>query len=120
MMTWTPAGDDDDDEKWIAELQIEDNEEEASNVHEDGDLDNHKYEFCLVGYFLIASVINFQAMRNTMANIWHPLRGVVISDLGEKRFLFRFYHELDIRRVENGAPWTFNSHLFVFHRLWKN
>ncbi|MBA0791095.1 hypothetical protein Gohar_015694 [Gossypium harknessii] len=62
-------------ESGIAYLRLEDNEEEAWN-----------------------------AMRNTMANIWHPLGGVEISDLGEKRFLFRFYHELDIGRVEKGAP----------------
>ncbi|MBA0732895.1 hypothetical protein Gogos_016957, partial [Gossypium gossypioides] len=59
-------------------------------------------------------------MRNTMANIWHPLGGVEISDLGEKRFLFRFYHELDIDKVEKGAPWTLNSHLLIFHRLREN
>ncbi|MBA0635815.1 hypothetical protein Godav_025038, partial [Gossypium davidsonii] len=102
----TPADDDEDDEKRIASclLMGYNNEEEASSVHEDGDLDNHKYEFYLVGYFLTESVINFQAIRNIMANIWHPLRGFVISNLREKRFLFRFYHELDIGRVENGAP----------------
>ncbi|MBA0605422.1 hypothetical protein Godav_018004, partial [Gossypium davidsonii] len=55
-------------------------------------------------------------MRNTMANIWHPLGGVEISYLGEKHFLFRFYHELDIGKVEKEAPWTLNSHLLIFHR----
>ncbi|KAK5813188.1 hypothetical protein PVK06_028636 [Gossypium arboreum] len=55
-----------------------------------------------------------------MANIWHPLGGVMISNLREKQFIFNFYHELDIGRVENGAPWTFNTHLLVFHCLKKN
>ncbi|MFQ6657652.1 hypothetical protein Gotur_027237, partial [Gossypium turneri] len=102
------------------DLQIEDNEKEAWSIHEDGDHVSQKYEFCLVGYFLTASVINFQAMRNTMANIWHFLGGVMISNLGEKWFLFKFYHELDIGRVENGAHWTFNTHIIVFHYLKKN
>ncbi|MBA0576921.1 hypothetical protein Golob_024064 [Gossypium lobatum] len=39
-------------------------------------------------------------MRNTMANIWNPLKGVQISDLGEKRFLFKFFNELDINQVQ--------------------
>ncbi|MBA0828322.1 hypothetical protein Goarm_013006, partial [Gossypium armourianum] len=56
-------------------------------------------------------------MRNTMVKLWHPLGGVLVSDLGEKRCLFKFYHELDIDRVINGAPWTFNNHLLVFHRM---
>ncbi|MBA0554578.1 hypothetical protein Golob_013674, partial [Gossypium lobatum] len=88
-------------EKGMEDLEIEDNKEEAWSIHEDGDPVSYKYEFYLVGYFLTASVINFQAMRNTMANIWHLLGGVMISNLGEKWFLFKFYHELDIGRVEN-------------------
>ncbi|MBA0703148.1 hypothetical protein Goari_022666, partial [Gossypium aridum] len=107
-------------EKGMEDLQIEDNKKEAWSIHEDGDPVSHKYEFYLVGYFLTASVINFQAMRNTMANIWHPLEGVMISNLVEKWFLFKFYHELDIGRVENGAHWTFNTHILVFHYLKKN
>ncbi|KAH1098557.1 hypothetical protein J1N35_015478 [Gossypium stocksii] len=52
-----------------------------------------------------------------MANIWHPLEGVQISDLGEKRFLFKFFNEVDIHRVITGAPWTFNNHLLIIHRI---
>lgn len=32
------------------------------------------YEYCLVGSFLIASAIQFQAMRISLANIWHLWR----------------------------------------------
>ncbi|MBA0729546.1 hypothetical protein Golax_022726, partial [Gossypium laxum] len=62
-------------------------------------------------------MVNFQAMKNTLANVWHLIGGVVISDLGEKRFLFKFFHDVDIDKVIKGAPWTFNNHLLVFHRL---
>ncbi|MBA0655884.1 hypothetical protein Goklo_008306 [Gossypium klotzschianum] len=43
-----------------------------------------------------------EAMRNTSANLWNSLGGTQISDLGEKRFLFRFFHLLDIKRVMKG------------------
>ncbi|MBA0755459.1 hypothetical protein Gogos_021130 [Gossypium gossypioides] len=33
-------------------------------------------------------------MRTTLVNLLHPLRGVQITDLGDKRFLFRFFHQL--------------------------
>ncbi|KAH1045669.1 hypothetical protein J1N35_036453 [Gossypium stocksii] len=56
-------------------------------------------------------------MRSGMANLWHPLRGVQISNLGDKRFLFQVFHKMDIDRVLNGDPWTFNNHLLVIHRL---
>ncbi|KAG8482513.1 hypothetical protein CXB51_023963 [Gossypium anomalum] len=38
----------------------------------------------------------------------------------EKRFLFKFYHEVDIERVIKGAPWTFNNHLLIIHMLLEN
>lgn len=75
------------------------------------------HEYFLVGCFLTGSVVHFPMMRNTIPNIWHPLGGVLILDLGEKRFLFKFYHGLDISKGHKWASWTFNNHLLVFHRL---
>ncbi|MBA0729376.1 hypothetical protein Golax_025954, partial [Gossypium laxum] len=40
-----------------------------------------------------------------------------ISNIGENRYLFRFFNKVDIDRVINGAPWAFNNHLLVFHHL---
>ncbi|KAK5818526.1 hypothetical protein PVK06_023467 [Gossypium arboreum] len=107
-------------EQDLAELSLNDGEEKAFSIPEDVGEQNAMYSFCLVGCFLTASVVNFPAMRNTMANIWHPLEGVQISDLGEKRFLFKFFNEIDISRVIIGAPWTSNNHLLVFHRIGEN
>ncbi|MBA0688624.1 hypothetical protein Goari_006397 [Gossypium aridum] len=67
--------------------------------------------------FLIANIIQLQAMRTTVANLWHPCGGITISYLGKKRYLFRFYYEFDIERVMDGDPWTFNNHLLVYHQL---
>ncbi|MBA0636734.1 hypothetical protein Godav_022130 [Gossypium davidsonii] len=47
----------------------------------------------------------------------HPLGGISIMEVGEKRFVFQFYCEIDFDRVVKGAPWTFNNHLLVFHHL---
>ncbi|MBA0798022.1 hypothetical protein Gohar_008659 [Gossypium harknessii] len=68
---------------------------------------------------LMASVVCFNAMRTIMANLWNLIWGICISDLGEKRFLFRFYIEMDIVLVIQGNLWTFINHLLVFHRLEK-
>ncbi|EEF29532.1 hypothetical protein RCOM_1166040 [Ricinus communis] len=68
-------------------------------------------------------MINFQAMRNTMAMLWRPLQGVSINELHndserkEQRYLFRFFHEVDVKRVEDGGPWTFNNYHILLHRL---
>ncbi|MBA0829690.1 hypothetical protein Goarm_014280 [Gossypium armourianum] len=53
------------------------------------------YEHYFVGTFLTSSIVNFQAMKSTLANVWHPIGGVSISDIGNERFLFRFYYEVD-------------------------
>lgn len=52
-----------------------------------------------------------------MANLWHPVRGVQIRDLGEKHFMFQFFYVMDMGRVLKGSPWTFNNHLLILHTL---
>ncbi|MBA0758204.1 hypothetical protein Gotri_021222 [Gossypium trilobum] len=59
----------------------------------------------------------FSSHENTMANLWHPLRGVQISNLGGKCNIFKFFHEVDIVQMKNGAPWTFNNHFLIIHQL---
>lgn len=82
----------------MARLCISDGKEEE--VMQFGGLSggtNRLYDCCLVGTFLTASVVQFQAMRNMLANLWHPIAGIEISNLGAKRFLFRFFHRLILK-----------------------
>ncbi|MBA0750811.1 hypothetical protein Gogos_002196 [Gossypium gossypioides] len=61
------------------------------------------------------SVVNFPSLRNTLANLWHPLGGATISDIGDKRILFRFYYEIDLKRVyEEGMARQFNNFIGTF------
>ncbi|KAG8486545.1 hypothetical protein CXB51_020029 [Gossypium anomalum] len=62
------------DEEEGAVLQIQD---DPNSIREEEVLN-------LVGCFLTASIIHFLAMKSTMANLWHPVRGVQIRDMGEK------------------------------------
>ncbi|KAH1046862.1 hypothetical protein J1N35_037646 [Gossypium stocksii] len=107
-------------ERGLADLTLKDDEEEALFIPDVVKAHSLTYSFCLVGCFLTANVVHFPVMRNTLANIWHPLEGVQISNLGGKRFLFKFFNEVDIHRVLTGAPWTFNNHLLIFHRMQEN
>lgn len=91
--------------------------EEEDNVVQLLGASSHRaplYEFCFVGCFTIAGVIHFPAISYTLADLWHPLGGIHIIDLGEKCFLFHFFNQVNFDRVFNGAPWTFNIHLLVF------
>ena len=73
--------------------------------------------YCLVGRFLTDKVINFAAMKNTMAALWRLGRGVCIKDLSPTLFLFEFFYEIDIKRVLDSGPRTFDQHILLIHRL---
>ncbi|KAJ8749528.1 hypothetical protein K2173_025723 [Erythroxylum novogranatense] len=75
------------------------------------------FDLCLVGMFLTYNRINFVSMKETLADLWHPLAGISISDLGAKRILFRFYVAVDMDRVLDGTPWLFNRHLLLLRRI---
>lgn len=74
----------------LAKLTIMDGDEEEAFQEEE-------FKFCLVGCYLTDSVVHFPSLRNTFADLWHPIGGVFIKDLGEKRSLFKFFYEVDIK-----------------------
>lgn len=102
-------------EEELANLNIVDDEEISVQAVEDEVGTN--YSMCMVGRVLTDSVVHFPSMRNMLANLWHPLGGISITDIGEKRVLFRFYNMIDLKRVIDGMPWFFNRNLIVFHKL---
>ncbi|MBA0842479.1 hypothetical protein Goarm_002301 [Gossypium armourianum] len=95
---------------------IDEEEEEVLQVAGVSEGQNRMYDFCLVVCFFTVNVIQFQAMRNTLANLWHPLGGIEILNMVEKQFLFQFFHLVDIETLMKGVPCTCNNHLLVFHR----
>ena len=79
-----------------------------------------EYRFCLVGRFLTDKVINFEAMKNTMASLWRPGKGVCIKEVSPTLFLFQIFHEIDVKRVLEAGPWTFDQHILLVKRLEEN
>ena len=104
-----------------ARLQLDEEEEGGLEVAVEEDEDNGRIKnesrYCLVGRFLTNKVINFTAMKNTMAALWRPGKGVCIKNLSPTLFLFQFFHEIDVRRVLDSGPWTFDQHILLVHRL---
>ncbi|KAL9462410.1 hypothetical protein AB3S75_000419 [Citrus x aurantiifolia] len=104
-----------------ARLQLEEEEEGGLIVPGDEEEDNGDFRidsrYCLVGRFLTDKVINFGAMKNTMAALWRPGKGVCMKDLSPTLFLVQFFHEIDIKRVLDSRPWTFDQHILLVHRL---
>ncbi|MBA0814764.1 hypothetical protein Gohar_020571 [Gossypium harknessii] len=104
-------------ERDLADLSLKDEEDEILLLQIDSGPQQVVQNLYLVGYFLTASIVHFPAMNSTLENLWHPVKRVQISDLEGKRFLFKFFHKMDLDRVVNGALWIFNNHLLVFRKL---
>ncbi|XP_030489697.2 uncharacterized protein LOC115706250 [Cannabis sativa] len=105
-------------EDQYAALNIEEDEEEGllfEGEHDEAfEIDDR---WCLVGRFLTHRSIDFQAMQNKMAQLWQPGRGMYVKELENNLYLFQFYHEVDIERVKEGSPWTFDRVPLLFERL---
>lgn len=103
-------------ESKFADLSLSTEEDEELVLDPSDDCEVHETsEFCLVGRFLTDQTINFNAMRNRMANLWKPVMGVAVKSVGGGRFLFQFYHGLDMNRVLDGSPWTFGNYPLLLH-----
>lgn len=74
-------------------------------------------DLCLVGRFLTDQTINFNLMRSRMASIWRPGKGVFVKDIGQGRFIFQFFHVVDLQRIVEGGPWSFGNIPLILHRL---
>ncbi|XVF58583.1 hypothetical protein PTKIN_Ptkin07bG0077600 [Pterospermum kingtungense] len=71
----------------------------------------------LVGKLVTSRPFNKEAMMGTMKAIWKLNREVEIMTLEENLFLFKFQGKKDKARVLDGAPWTFDKHLLLFHEF---
>ncbi|KAM6583826.1 hypothetical protein CsatB_010828 [Cannabis sativa] len=84
---------------------------------DDGDLSEIDDRWCLVGRFLTKRSIDCQAMQHKKASLWQPNRGLYVKELDPNHFLFQFYHEIDITRVIDSSPWTFDRVPLIFERV---
>ncbi|KAL8532819.1 hypothetical protein ACS0TY_009144 [Phlomoides rotata] len=56
-------------------------------------------------------------MKSRMASIWRPKKGLYVKDIGECRYVFQIFHMMDVKRVEDGSPWSFGTYLLLLHQL---
>lgn len=67
----------------------------------------------LVGRFLTDKIIKAEMMKQIMASVLCPLRGVQITEVLPNLFLFVFFHETDMQRVLDDGPWSFENSTLV-------
>ena len=99
-------------EDQVAKLSLNDEEEEELPIH--GDHTAPKgLKLCLIGRFLIDKNVNFVAMKHRLADLWRS----TIKDINHSLYLFRFFHIVDLQRVLDSGPWSFDGHLLILHHL---
>lgn len=103
-------------EEMYSRMMLEEDEEGGVVVGEE-EVVKAATTYVLIGKFLTEKNINFQAMQNVLASIWRPREGVEIHDLGGQRYSFVFFHVLDLQKVLEGGPWTFEQSLLVYKKL---
>ncbi|WOG86659.1 hypothetical protein DCAR_0205876 [Daucus carota subsp. sativus] len=87
-------------EKLYEKLTIDDEESEGVIVAAEAGQER-KESFVLVGRFLTEKNINFQAMQNVLASLYS----------------FVFYQIMDLRKVLDGGPWSFEQNMLVYHQM---
>ncbi|KAG8378914.1 hypothetical protein BUALT_Bualt07G0034200 [Buddleja alternifolia] len=70
-------------------------------------------ELMLVGRVLSLRPYNFEAFRNTIIRIIHPLQGLTVRKISVERFVFIFNHVADRQRALEERPWNFDKNLIV-------
>ncbi|KAE8653905.1 hypothetical protein F3Y22_tig00117056pilonHSYRG00463 [Hibiscus syriacus] len=95
-----------DIEQVMVGLCFDDDEEEALLLVQTKEGNTISFDNCLVASFLTSGMVNFQAMRSTLANVWHPIGGISTSDLGDDHFLLRLYHTVDLERILADGSWV--------------
>lgn len=111
MGTSTP-----DLEELYSRLALEENEDPGISIGGEG-IQQVKNTFVLVGRFIMEKNVNFHAMQNMFASLWRPREGMEVHDIGGYRYSFVFYHVLDVKKVIEGGPWSFEQNLLIYHEL---
>lgn len=68
-----------------------------------------------MGKFLTEKNVNFHAMQNVMASLWRSKEGMEVHDFGGYRYSFVFFHKMDLQKVMDGVPWSFEQSMFIVH-----
>lgn len=102
-------------------ITLEDEEEGGLDIEveevNNGAFAGFNAKLCVVARFITDGNADFQALQQTLASLWKPGKGVYIKELENNLYLFQFYHELDVKRVLDGSPWSFNRRALVMARL---
>ena len=70
----------------------------------------------LAGKFLTKRIINAKAIARTFKPLWKPAGELKIRDVGRNVLVFEFDDALDLERVLEFEPWSYDKSLVIFQK----
>lgn len=91
-------------------LTLDDEEEYGAKVPKPVEAPVHR----LAGRFFTKRTLNVESIARTFKPLWKPTGELKLRDLGDNILLFEFLDSLDLARVLEYEPWTFDKNIVVF------
>lgn len=100
-----------------AALTLDEEENYGLILEGDGMDSEDDYRYILVGKLLTEKPVKFNFMKETLAGVWRPGKGMTVSEVADKLYLFQFFHEIDMKRILEDGPWAYEQSLLVLKKL---
>ena len=100
------------EELWSRFSLIEDEEGGAEVAHSE-EVEVHH----LASKFFTKRTLNANVVARTFKPLWKPAGELKIQDIGESILLFEFEDVLNLERVLEHEPWSFDKSLMVFKKV---
>ena len=97
------------DDMW-SRFTLSEEEVQGADVPSSKEANVHR----LAGKFLTKRIINAEAIARTFKPLWKPVGELKIRDVGRNVLVFDFYDALDLERVLEFEPWSYDKNLVVF------
>ncbi|XVE95495.1 hypothetical protein REPUB_Repub02eG0102600 [Reevesia pubescens] len=105
-------------EDFWAKLSLTDSERRDVVVEKEWFLEGSKEcQYCLIGKLLSRKMVNVEAMRTVLSQVWKVMHGLTIKDLGDRIFMIQFGCEKEKDRIYMSQPWSFNKALLILQEI---
>ena len=99
------------DSLW-SRFSLTEEEEQGAEVERHDEIQTHR----LAGRFFTKRVLNVESVGRTFKPLWKLIGELKIRDIGNNILLFEFADNLDLERVLEFEPWTYDKSLVAFRR----
>lgn len=105
-------------EKLCGQLTLLEGEKTGISITE-GDVEEVRAQGgrCLIGRIWSEKLVNKEAFKSVLSRVWQTIRGMIFRELNDNVWLFEFEDEVDMRRVLDGRPWSFDRQILVLNEF---